>query len=154
MKWRQATQRDLDRVQIRTRQARRLVTSAVSCLLLASSFLSSAGREQPSSTSGCRVGDGTCILPSMASKGSAGAGSTAPAPAETPRDRSPMPGQLSLAQRFSCQKLEPTHSGLAHPDSRISLALKSPRPWRGGGTGTEARHASFMKNHFSSSKHA
>lgn len=154
MKWRQATQRDLDRVQIRTRQARRLVTSAVSCLLLASSFLSSAGREQPSSTSGCRVGDRTCILPSMASKGSAGAGSTAPAPAETPRDRSPMPGQLSLAQRFSCQKLEPTHSGLAHPDSRISLALKSPRPWRGGGTGTEARHASFMKNHFSSSKHA
>lgn len=144
----------LDRVQIRTRQARPLVTSAVSCLLLASSFPSSAGMEQPSSTSGCRVGDGTCILPAMASEGSARAGSTAPAPAETPRDRSLMPRQLNLAQRFSCEKLEPTHSGLADPDSRMSLALESPRPWRGGGTGTEARHASFMKNHFYSRKHA
>ena len=78
----------------------------------------------------------------------------APAPEETPRDCSPMPRQLNLAQRFSCQKLEPAHPGLADPDSRMSLALESPRPWRGGGTGTEARHASFMKNHFSSRKHA
>lgn len=110
------------------------MTSAVSCLPLAFSSLSLTVREQPSST----LAEGWAMELSSFQPGlqRAAPGSGAqPLPLQTPQESALRCPDTNLAQRFTCLELElePTHPGPADPASRISLELKSPRPWRGGG---------------------
>lgn len=124
------------------------VTSAISCLLLASSFPSSAGRSSPPPPLAAGWEMEHASFQPWLQRAVPGPGSMAPAPAETPRDRSLMPRQLNLAQRFSCEKLEPTHSGLADPHSRMGWALESPGPWRGGATGAQGANCLTYEESF------